>query len=867
MKIKKSIQIILPLAVFLLLAGMTILVWEREVAHKKEIFQNYTASSANEIARGLEYSVDNYAAVLGAFRDRWLERTERSQERFEGFAHIYMKRFPDFERIYLLNRMGVVRWAAPLEGNEEAKYFVEVEELQKIGSAGVAKLPQGGIGFSICVPLVERGKGADYINGVIRLDPIISRRMARYTEDEFHLHLLSGKDEVFSAGSATAEAHKLHSVNIPLRIENPVGISHGALNPVRKSGSYLILSSPCSRTGHSYGVNQKWRLELIPGPGLEARMKTMLPLINLFLGLLMSAGLAFLIFFLIKRVERHKQAKDEISHLYVYNRALTEANLDPMVTFDKKGLILDANRAMVQTTGKRHEEMTGTLFEDYFTDPKHAHEGVQDVFKAGTVRDYELVIKGQDEAETILLCNASVFKDQNGEVEGALASFRDVTEQKQAEETLRESEKSNRLLFENSLDGVYRSTPDGRFIDANSALVKMLGYESKEELLSIYIPQDLYVSESDRPVPTERNRIFHTRFRRKDGAVIWVEINSRVVVGEKGDIVCYENIVRDITQQKKTSEKIESLNESLGKTVDQLRRKNEELEKALKKLKATQAQMLQSEKMASIGQLAAGVAHEINNPTGFISSNLNVLAGYDRDIGSLIEQYRALVSDIKAVASMSAGKVRSSISEQLACVAELEKEIDIDFILNDTPNLIKESQDGAERIRKIVINLKDFAHPGKKELKYADINSNLDSTLNIVWNELKYNATVIKEYGQIPEILCYPQQLNQVFMNLLVNAAQAIEKRGEIKIATKALDGKVEIRISDTGSGIPEENLPRIFEPFFTTKEVGKGTGLGLNVAYKIIEGHNGTIDVESAVGIGTTFTIRIPVGRVGNGE
>ncbi len=157
-----------------------------------------------------------------------------------------------------------------------------------------------------------------------------------------------------------------------------------------------------------------------------------------------------------------------------------------------------------------------------------------------------------------------------------------------------------------------------------------------------------------------------------------------------------------------------------------------------------------------------------------------------------------------------------------------------------------------------VIDLKDFAHPGEQKLKYVDINRNLDSTLNVVWNELKYKTTVTKDYGDLPEVQCYPQQLNQVFVNILVNAAQAIEKQGEIKIRTRALDGKVEIKISDTGVGIPEKSLSKIFDPFFTTKEVGKGTGLGLNVAYNIIQKHKATIDVQSEVGKGTTFSIRL---------
>jgi two-component system NtrC family sensor kinase len=184
----------------------------------------------------------------------------------------------------------------------------------------------------------------------------------------------------------------------------------------------------------------------------------------------------------------------------------------------------------------------------------------------------------------------------------------------------------------------------------------------------------------------------------------------------------------------------------------------------------------------------------------------------------------------------------------------------LDFVLKDIFELIDESKEGTERIKKIVQDLKDFAHPGQDKPKFADINQNIDSTVNVVWNELKYKADIIKDYGDLPRVQCYPQLLNQVFMNLLINGAQSIEKRGEINIKTRADNGYVEIKISDTGSGIPKENLNRIFDPFFTTKDVGKGTGLGLNVAYNIIKKHHGKIDVKSSVGKGTTFTIKIPV-------
>lgn len=282
-----------------------------------------------------------------------------------------------------------------------------------------------------------------------------------------------------------------------------------------------------------------------------------------------------------------------------------------------------------------------------------------------------------------------------------------------------------------------------------------------------------------------------------------------------------------------------------------------EVQKKTEKIKQAQAQLIQQEKMASIGHLAAGVAHEINNPMGFINSNLNSLEDYEKDIMSLIRRYRSLMSRLKDAVSKEEGQI--FFSEELKRINELEKELDIDFILQDIPNLIKESLEGAVRIKKIVIDLKDFSHPGEKELEYTDINKNLDSMLNVVWSELKYKATVTKDYGELPLVKCYGQQISQVFVNILINAAQAIEGKGEIKIATKLENGCVEIIISDTGAGIPRENLSKIFDPFFTTKEVGKGTGLGLNVAYNIIKKHNGTIDVKSSVGKGTIFSVRLP--------
>jgi len=283
----------------------------------------------------------------------------------------------------------------------------------------------------------------------------------------------------------------------------------------------------------------------------------------------------------------------------------------------------------------------------------------------------------------------------------------------------------------------------------------------------------------------------------------------------------------------------------MATSLNKTRMLAEELALAHDTLKQSQAQILQQEKMASVGQLAAGVAHEINNPMGFISSNLSSLTKY---LERLTEFIRALETKLPPDAP----------DEELAA---LRKNLKIDYILEDAVHLVEESLDGAGRVKKIVQGLKNFSRIDQAERLAADINECLDTTINIVWNELKYKCEVKKEYGELPQTVCNPQQLNQMFMNLLVNAAQAIETKGEIGIKTWADLDFIYIHISDTGSGIPQEKLKRIFEPFYTTKEVGKGTGLGLSIVYDIVvKNHQGDIQVESVEGKGTTFTVKIPV-------
>lgn len=258
------------------------------------------------------------------------------------------------------------------------------------------------------------------------------------------------------------------------------------------------------------------------------------------------------------------------------------------------------------------------------------------------------------------------------------------------------------------------------------------------------------------------------------------------------------------------------------------------------KLEQANAQLLQSEKLAAIGQLAAGVAHEINNPVGYVYSNLQTLSGY-------VENLMAIIDGVETLGSV----------EELR---QLKRNLEYDYIRKDVVALLAESREGIERVKTIITALKDFSHIEEEEFRPADVHQGLDTTLNVVNNELKYKAVVCKEYGSLPEVECIPSQINQVIMNLLVNAAHAIEDFGRITLRTGHEDDWGWLEVEDSGKGIEPHVLNRIYEPFFTTKPVGKGTGLGLSLSFSIVEKHNGRIEVVSQVGQGSRFRVWLPL-------
>lgn len=306
-------------------------------------------------------------------------------------------------------------------------------------------------------------------------------------------------------------------------------------------------------------------------------------------------------------------------------------------------------------------------------------------------------------------------------------------------------------------------------------------------------------------------------------------------------------------QLGRLNKQLKVANETLEERVVQ---RTEELSKAYVELKQSQAQLVQSEKMASLGQMVAGVAHEINTPLAYCHSNIEVVREQLPEINLLFKEFGKIPNLLDAAATEQEG-----LKEQWATMNALFASIEQEGILEEMEVLLDGSLSGLDQISEMVKSLKDFSRLDQRRVENSNLNKNLDSVLIIANNVLKGKVEVIKHYGDIPLVSCSPSQLNQVFLNLIVNAAQAIENRGIITIETLAEGDSVQVVVKDNGKGIPEDVLPRIFDPFFTTKEIGKGTGLGLSIAYKIVEQHGGTIKAESEINKGTRFTVSIPIG------
>lgn len=407
---------------------------------------------------------------------------------------------------------------------------------------------------------------------------------------------------------------------------------------------------------------------------------------------------------------------------------------------------------------------------------------------------------------------------------------------KGTEERLEKLRRQNDLILSSAGEGIYGLDLNGLTTFVNPAATRMLGW-LPEELHGKPQHGVIHHTRPDgKPYPNEECPIYaafkdgkvhlvnNEVFWRKDGASFPVEYTSTPISDERGRLEGAVVTFRDITKRKQAEEAIRRANEELERKV----------EIRTRELREKQAQLVQSEKMASLGQLVAGVAHEINTPLGALRSNVDL--------------FMRSVEKVKTI---------FSTPEK---IQEVERHPELARLLQNIEQLNTINKTATERIKAIVNSLRSFARLDMAELDVVDIHEGLENTLTLVHHELKNRIEIHKDYGNIPPIKCYPNKLNQVFMNLLVNASHAIKGQGRIFIKTRVSDGVIRIEFQDTGIGIADENLHRIFDPGFTTKGSSVGTGLGLSIVYQIIEEHNGKIAVESEFGEGSTFRLILPV-------
>jgi PAS domain S-box-containing protein len=431
-----------------------------------------------------------------------------------------------------------------------------------------------------------------------------------------------------------------------------------------------------------------------------------------------------------------------------------------------------------------------------------------------------------------------------GSVADLLSLALETGERKKAEAELRRSEEYYRSLIENALDVVTLIDGNGVVRYESPAVERVLGYKT-DELIGqrgrvIFHPDELdladhvlaqFLQNPNKPVSAE------FRMRHKNGSWRTMQMTGKNLLDNPavGGIVVS---LRDVTENRNAESLLEEYRYNLeNKVLDRTRalnEKNQALEDALQQLQATQHELILQSKMASLGSLVAGVAHEVNNPIGAVNSAADVSTRCIDRLMKLVESSRSL------------DELRGN--ETFRQLVEMLKE-------NHRVTVT-----AGNRIAKIVRSLKNFARLDEAEFQRADLHEGLDSTLTLVHHELRNRAIVLKDYGNLPLVYCSPNQLNQVFMNLFINASQAIDGKGEIRIRTRADAAKVYIQIADNGKGILPEHLPKIFDPGFTTKGTGVGTGLGLSICYNIIQKHRGSITVESEPGKGTEFTITLPI-------
>jgi len=517
-------------------------------------------------------------------------------------------------------------------------------------------------------------------------------------------------------------------------------------------------------------------------------------------------------------------------------RALIDNVPDFMYVKDLEGRFLVANAHVARVAGvKTAEELLGRTDFDFYPREMAAafYEDEQDVIRSGQPlfnREERVIDRAGN--ESIILTTKAPVRDESGAVTGIAGLGHDITARKKMEDALREAEQNYRGIFDKAIVGIFQSTPDGRLLSVNQSMAFTLGYDSPEEMIASVtgIARQFFV---DRKRGVEFMLVvdkvggvknFECEAFRKDGSKVWLAISARAF-RQNGVVIRIEGMCDDITERKHLRE-----------------------------------QLLQAQKLESVGQLAAGIAHEINTPTQYIGDNVRFLKDGFQELKGLLAEYERLLQAVKD-GTLS--------GEAIARVAAAAERADLGYLLEEIPKAIDQALEGISRVSKIVGAMREFSHPGTKEKVLLNLNQAIENTIVVSRNEWKYVAELETDLDpSLPPVFCLPGEFNQVILNLIVNAANAIgdvaskggPEMGTIRVQTRSCPEWAEIRIEDTGTGIPESARSRVFDPFFTTKEIGKGTGQGLAIARSVIvDRHGGSIGFETEEGKGTTFIVRLP--------